>query len=54
MGKFSLVDGIVFENVGVHDCGSFGVVLTCNGEDDFLVCTKCSKSWIKPADARNE
>lgn len=48
MRKFTLIERIVYENASVHDCGRFGVVLSCNGESDFLMCAKCGRGWINP------
>jgi hypothetical protein len=40
---------IIYEHPEVeHVCDDFGVVLTCNGESDFMICPICGKGWIVP------
>jgi hypothetical protein len=41
--------GIIYKNPKAeHVCADFGVVLTCNGESDMMICRKCGNAWITP------
>ena len=42
-------NGIIYEHPEAkHVCEDFGVILACNGESDFMICSKCGKGWITP------